>query len=297
MNIRDHIRAAITEGLAAHLDQRAGQAGIVFHDENEFIPFDDLNVNPEYGYFRISQFPDIQRDCTNENPETLHYGKDFSDGWKPLIWADSGGNLMLVGDIWQAADLYQALKALLEDGAADPEEISENDASWGYMKRLDWAVAEYRDYIETSTDNDQVRNTIKAAAKRGAIWGCSQDERGNWYFRPAAFRGWLVKTRDEKRGRPRSQPAEPAVQPASTGDPKANRLKVKAGQYQVGDQIDGRVITGFGKVWAEATLSGGQLWQECEYGPCQNEPVCVHCFKCEKHCHCDTVEYCYAYFS
>lgn len=208
MNIRDHIRSAIHDGLAATQTQQAGQAGVIFHDENEFIPFDDLNHNNEYGYYRLSQFPDLQRDCTNENPETLHWGKDFPD-WKTLIWADSGGNLALIGDIWQAADLYQALKAFLEAGTVDAEEISENDSAWDYMKRIDWAVKEYRDFFtDVGLDNDQVRNTIRSAAKAGRIHGCSQDDLGKWYFRPAAFRGWLVKTRDEKRGRPRKTPDE-----------------------------------------------------------------------------------------
>ena len=203
MNIRDHIRKAITGGLPAEFAQHAGKAGVLFYDENEFIPFDDLNVNAEYGYYRLSQFPNLQRECTNDNPETLHYGKDFGDDWKPIIWADSGGNLSMIGEVWQAADLYQALGRLLLQGEIEPEEISENDASWDYMKRIDWAVKEYRDFTQDNRPDDQIANSIRAAAHRGAIWGCSQDSRGAWYFRPEAFRCWLVKTRDEKRGRPR----------------------------------------------------------------------------------------------
>lgn len=209
MNIRNHIRHTITEGLSAKFSQQAEKAGIIFYDKNEFIPFDDLNYNSEYGYYRMSQFPNLQRDCTNENPETIHYGKDFSEDWKPIIWADSGGNLTMIGDIWQAADLHQALKALLENGAVDAEEISENDPAWDYMKRIDWAVKEYLDFFPDSPlDDDQIRNSIRAAANAARIHGCSQDDTGNWYFRPAAFRGWLVKTRDEKRGRPRAKKKE-----------------------------------------------------------------------------------------
>jgi len=89
MNIRDHVRSEL-KSLPASFAQRGGQAGVIFHDENEFIPFDDLNYNSEYGYYRLSQFPNLQRDCTNENPETLHYGKDFPD-WK-LFMPSGGGN-------------------------------------------------------------------------------------------------------------------------------------------------------------------------------------------------------------
>ncbi len=203
MNIRGHIRKAINDGLPAEFAQHAGKAGILFYDERKFIPFDDLNYNSIYGYYRISLLPNIQRECTNENPETLHYGKDFGADWKPIVWADSGGNLNMIGDIWQAADLYQALGRLLLQGEINPEEISENDASWDYMKRIDWAVKEYRDFTQDNRPDDQIANSIRAAANRGAIGGCSQDGRGAWYFRPASFRGWLAKTRDEKRGRPR----------------------------------------------------------------------------------------------
>jgi len=203
MNIRNHIRQAIVDGLDAHVTQRYGQAGAIFHDENEFIPFDDLNFNSEYGYFRISLLPDIERDCTNENPDTLHLGKDYSEDWKPLIWADGGGNLAMIGDPWNAADLYQALHAYLFGGSLDAEKISENDPAWDYMKRIDWAIDEYREYIPGAKrrTRDRVGNTIRAAATRGAIRGAVQDDIGNWKFRPATFRGWLVKTARETRGR------------------------------------------------------------------------------------------------
>lgn len=268
MNIRDHIRREL-RSLPASFTQQAGQAGVIFHDENEFIPFDDLNYNSEYGYYRLSQFPDLQRDCTNENPETLHHGKDFGDDWKPLIWADSGGNLNMIGDVWQAADLYQALGRMLLHDEMDSEEISENDASWDYMKRIDWAVKEYRDYMEDGRSDAQIANTIRAAADRGAIHGCSQTESGAWFFRPPAFRGWLVKARDEKRGRPRAKNISDLIEKFD-GD-------VSGLQHNLASMT--REATG--------KIPRGQLWQPCEYRGCDNEPVCMNCMMCEeKHCHC-----------
>lgn len=268
MNIRDHVRSSIAAGLAASWDQRDGKSGVTFHDENEFIPFDDLNYNDEYGYYRMSQLPDLQRDCTNENPETLHWGKDFPD-WKPIIWADSGGNLTLVGDIWQAADLYQALHQLLRNGVTALEEVSENDPAWDYMKRIDWAVKEYRDFFpDADLDNEQIRNSIRAAAKAGRIRGCSQDDLGNWHFRPVAFRGWLVKTRDEKRGRPRKSISD--LIENFTGDTSDLQRQLAAMTREATGQIP-----------------RGQLWQSCEEPGCENEPVCMNCLKCqERHCHC-----------
>lgn len=76
----------------------------------------------------------------------------------------------------------------------------------------------------------------------------------------------------------------------------ASRVQVTVGQYQVGDLLNGRVITGFGKSWTEATLKAGQLYQPCAEWRCDGEPVCVNCERCARHCGCDTMTVCYAYF-
>lgn len=267
MNIRDHVRNAIHEGLPATVTQQNGLSGVLFHDESEFIPFDNLNYNQEYGYYQISLFPNIAHDCTNDNPEALHWGKDFDD-WRPLIWADSGGNLTMVGDIHQAADLYQALGRLLLHGEHDAEEISENDSAWDYMKRMDWAIKEYREWVGDNRSDDQIGNTIRAAARRHAIRGSSQDSKGAWYFRPAPFRGWLVKSRDEDRGRPRN----PVSDLIENFDGDVSGLQHSLAQIS-------RAATG--------TIPRGQLWQPCEKHGCDNEPVCMNCMMCQdEHCHC-----------
>lgn len=78
----------------------------------------------------------------------------------------------------------------------------------------------------------------------------------------------------------------------------AERVQIKACEYKIGDMLNGKRITGFGKSWVEGDLSKGQLYQQCEYGRCENEPVCANCFQCAKHCGCGTqTTYCYAYFS
>lgn len=101
---------------------------------------------------------------------------------------------------------------------------------------------------------------------------------------------------EENRRAAEQRKAQQAAEDQRRARAVANRVQVKAGEYKIGDTLNGRRITGFGKSWTEATLSGGQLWQECDYGRCQNEPVCVHCFKCSKHCGCDVETFCYAYF-
>lgn len=83
--ILDHIRRSITDGLDARLDIQNGVQGVTFFDENEFIPLDDLNYNPEYGYFRISQFPNIPRDCENAPVD----GRVFNRGTRGRTWAEN----------------------------------------------------------------------------------------------------------------------------------------------------------------------------------------------------------------
>lgn len=101
----------------------------------------------------------------------------------------------------QAADLYQALGRLLLHGELDDEQIREEDPAWPYMKPMRWAIQEYRNYIGDEREDSDIGNTIRAAARNKRIRRASQDEAGNWYFYPASFRGWLVKTREEARGR------------------------------------------------------------------------------------------------
>ncbi len=89
-----------------------------------------------------------------------------------------------------------------------------------------------------------------------------------------------------------------AAQKQAQAKAVASRVLIKLGSYKVGDLLNGKPITGFGKSWSEKILAG-QLYQPCDRRGCDNEPVCVHCEKCSTHCTCDgeTINYCYAYFS
>jgi hypothetical protein len=89
-----------------------------------------------------------------------------------------------------------------------------------------------------------------------------------------------------------------AAQKAAQAKAVAQRVLVEAGTHKIGDVLDGSTITGFGKSWTEANLRHGQLYQPCDWGRCDGEPVCVMCEKCAKHCACSgQTTYCYAYFS
>ena len=63
--IEEHVAQAIAEGMPGRLVVQDGVPGVVFPDENKFIPFADLNYNPTYGYYEMSAFPDLARDCRN----------------------------------------------------------------------------------------------------------------------------------------------------------------------------------------------------------------------------------------
>lgn len=89
-----------------------------------------------------------------------------------------------------------------------------------------------------------------------------------------------------------------AAQKQAQAKAVAERVRIIQGNYKIGDILNGKPITGFGKSWSEKVLAG-QLWQPCDKRGCDNEPVCVHCEKCSAHCTCsgETITYCYAYFS
>lgn len=274
MNIREHVLRAINDGLAAKQTQRDGVSGVLFTGPDsppngEFIPHSDLNYNSEYGYYRISQFPDLQRDCTNENPETIHAGEGFD--FDCFIWADSGGNLALLGEDYQMADLYQALKAYFERGELDPERISEDDWAWDYMKGIDWAVREAQDYGWTQS-REQIADTIRTAARRGNINGATRGpDSGKWYFNPPKFRGWLRREDAHKTG-----PKPGRLEEIITSGADARTI-----QHQLAAMV--RQNTG--------QIPRVQLWQPCEYPGCDNEPVCGNCMMCqETHCHCFDAE-------
>jgi hypothetical protein len=308
MNIRKHILIAINDGLNAQRTVWDGVPGVRFFGPDEpiegtFIPFEWLGYNTEYGYFDMRQLTGVKSDCTNDNWETIHplteidpAALELPEDRQMLVWAQAeSGITVMLGEKWQVADLYQAIRAYFEHGTIG-EPLDEEEVGGG----IEWLQAGDAAYVAHKTnperfpspDDAQLQNSIRVAGSNDRIRtriGAS----GRTYYQLESVEDWARK--DERRGRPRN--VEAPVQPQPAADPKANRIKVKPGQHQVGDVLEGRTITGFGKVWSEATLSGGQLWQECERNDCERDPVCVHCFRCDRHCYCERVEYCYAYFS
>lgn len=204
MNIRQHALQSIRSGMPAQIIARAGVSGVQFlADDAEFIDFDDLNYNPEIGYYRMSIFPDQPRECTNENPETIHVYEDTSPEEPMFVWSDGDGYPHLLGTEAQAADLWQALADFLLNANLHPEPIDEFDPAWGQNYDIADAVREAIAYGYVD-DGDEARmaDTIRAAARAGRIRKARQVN-GAWMLPKLTFRHWLVRSRDEKRGRPR----------------------------------------------------------------------------------------------
>lgn len=63
--IGEHVAQAIAEGMPGRLAVQGGEPGVIFPDENQFIPFSDLNYNSTYGYYQLSVFPNLERACRN----------------------------------------------------------------------------------------------------------------------------------------------------------------------------------------------------------------------------------------
>ena len=119
------------------------------------------------------------------------------DDWRPLA-VDIDGDLVLIGDDHIAQQLHDLLGAYLADGTLDEEIVSEFDPAWTYMKPMFAAVQVVREtapaYAIGRTD-DQIGNSLRAAARRGTITAASQDDAGNWYFRLPAVRHWAMRQR------------------------------------------------------------------------------------------------------
>ena len=205
MNIRQHLLKSILSGLPARFDVQGAVSGVLFEDEQEFIPLSDLGYSSEIGYYRLSRFPAAANECDNSNPETIRLLADSDgDGQTPLyVWMDADGEPHMLGELHQAADLYSALGALLHDGRTTGEPISEHDPAWGQNYDIRQAVEEAIVYGYGS-DRERLADSIRAAARAGRIRGATNVD-GRWSIPPLTLRGWLVRSREEKRGRPRRE--------------------------------------------------------------------------------------------
>lgn len=232
MNIRDHILKSINDGLTAQREVINGKPGVRFLGvdeprEGQFILFENLGYNSVFGYFDKTQFSSQPSDCTNDNPEELYVGL-FTEGWRPLIWFDDGGNPNMLGGVWQAADVYQMLKDYFERGIIQGE-VDEEECEYGGMEWLQVADAAYfahRANGQRFPDpaDAQLGNSIRVAAERGSI-RTRAGESGKLYYHRESVEEWARK--DEQRGRPRTRIVEPVeAKPKSWRDDPATEKQI-----------------------------------------------------------------------
>lgn len=200
MNVRQHALKSIRGGMPARFAVQEGQGGVLFLDENEFIPFSDLGYSSRLGYFRLSAFPNTPSELTNENQETIHQLLESDEQSGLLyVWRDADGDLHMLGELHEAADLYAALADLLLHEHCNPAPISEHSPAWGQNYDIGRAVQEAIAY--GYGDNPiSIASAIRAAAAAGRIHGASRDG-GRWSIPPATLRAWIVRSMAEKRGR------------------------------------------------------------------------------------------------
>ena len=125
-----------------------------------------------------------------------------ADGDPLFAWKDNSGYMHVLGDRAEVSELHAALSSLLA-GACEPETISEYDPAWGHNYTISQAVEEAIAY-GYGTDRERMADSIRAACRRGAIRGATLVG-GHWSIPPRTLRGWLVRSREEKRGRPRRE--------------------------------------------------------------------------------------------
>lgn len=201
MNIRQHLLKSIRTGLPARYDVQAEDPGVLFLDEGEFIPFADLGYNSRLGYYRMSAFPNVVSECVNANPETIHRMAESDEDAPLYIWRDADGDLHMLGELHQVADLYNALGDLLINFRCHPQPVSEHDPAWKRNFNMARSVEEALAHGYEGSPQS-VAAAIRAAATRGSIRGASRVD-GRWSIPPATLRAWLARSIEEKRGRPR----------------------------------------------------------------------------------------------
>ena len=185
MNISQMIEQFIKDGGPAQVTTRQGQAGVLFTDENEFIPWGDLGYNQEYGFYRISHLPGLH-DEVGVNFSTArflsHDGEEEYPQW--AILTDDHTDGFVIGEWGSVAKLYQTLKELVENGKA--EEVNELDERLGHP----WMAAqEAAKFADERMGISITARAIRYACDRGEIRHATKD--AQWRMPQQSFVSWL----------------------------------------------------------------------------------------------------------
>lgn len=200
-NIREHVLPHIREGLA-HFDVQDQQAGVVFRDENEFIPFSDLGYNSEIGWFRISSFPGAENETSNDSGWTIHPTIDYDVPSGMYALLDSDGYGYLLGERYQVFEAWQRLGQFLFEGVEDepiPDDAEELGHKWLSISEAAHEAVLYDPVAFGSVTRENLHDRIRRQAQRSPrTIGASHTPTGRWKFQARRFRGWLARTAERK---------------------------------------------------------------------------------------------------
>lgn len=190
-NIRQRLTADMIDGkIEGHYEiNDALEPGVQFRHLG-FIRLQDLGHNQERGYFDRRRWPEAPSDYTNERTDLIHpYDDDADDGWEAYVWETDGGNLSMLGERWQIADLYQALGEFLRGETPPAEEIDDYDTRWGYPYTI--AEAALHCAIVWELSRQECMEILKWACESGKIKGARRDDTGRWFFGKRALQAYM----------------------------------------------------------------------------------------------------------
>lgn len=188
INIQGKIENYIEEtGSASWYFHPSEGQGVIFHDDNQFIPISDLAYNSRLGFFQVSRFPDETREAEYMEPHTEFKTASFttfSGEEDYTVWAaipdDMTGGL-IIGEWSSVLSLHAALSRLVDTGQVD-EEIDEDDERLNHRwLNVSEAASEYAVPVDT----------VRYAAREGLI--LKAEKQGNeWRFPERQFKQWVA---------------------------------------------------------------------------------------------------------
>lgn len=203
-SIQDLISEYVQDTGLARLETQGGVRGVLFLDENEFFPWRDLGFNHEYGFFRLSAFPNVTNEAEYAtwtiHPVEVRQPED--DNWQPCALLDADGFGFLLGERWQVEELLPVLQAFLERGET-AEPIDEYDEALGERWfTINEACNQAHEFDPDKYPlDDNLSYRIRQVARRGN-WierGIArQTGTGTWLFHNRRFRHWLIQNADRQ---------------------------------------------------------------------------------------------------
>ena len=190
--IRTMIDQYIRHGGSAQYATVGGEHGVLFtNDAAQFVPWSAIGYSQELGFFDSRQFP--AESTTAAPPQYTIHPVSGAGGWQAVALIDEGGHGYLIGETWQAWELYHALGAFLHrHEAATPldEDAEELGHQWLTVAEAVQLAHEHNAAKYPLTN--ATAETIRRAAQRGKI-KYSKGPGGRYKFHAARFRGWLLR--------------------------------------------------------------------------------------------------------